>query len=74
MPHSGQLVLLTWCEDVPGFPALLAAALASQGAPWFLEYYVYEDYRAYGQTQFCCEVHVLNDAGTQDHHVCRVLA
>ena len=58
MLHSGQLVLLTRCEDVPGFPALLAAALASQGAPWFLEYYVYEDYRAYGQTQYCCEVQI----------------
>ena len=32
---------------------------------------MYEDYRAYGQTQYCCEVHVLNEAGTQDRHVCR---
>ena len=71
MPHSGQLVLLTRCEDVPGFPALLAAALASQGAPWFPEYYVYEDYRAYGQTQYYCEVHVLNEERTRSHHFCR---
>lgn len=71
MPHPGQLVLLTRCEDVPGFPSLLAAALATQGAPWLPEYYVYEDYRALGQTQYCCEVHVLNEAGNRDRHMCR---
>ena len=70
MSHPGQLVLLTRCEDVPGFPALLAAALSTQGAPYFPEYYVYEEYRAFGQTRYCCQVHVLNEAGTRDRYEC----
>ena len=32
---------------------------------------MYEDYRAYGQTQYYCEVHVLNEDRTRDHHFCR---
>ena len=71
MPHPGRVVRLTRCEGVPGFPALLVAALSSQGSPWFPEYYVYEDYREYGQTQYCCEVHILNEAGDQDLHLVR---
>ena len=70
MSHPGQLVLLTRCENVPGFPALLAAALSTQDATFFPEYYVYEEYRAFGQTQYCCEVHVLNEAGNRDRYEC----
>ena len=68
MTSTWQVVRLTRCEEVPGFPALLAAALSSQGSPWFPEYYVYEDYREYGQTQFCCEVHILREDGRQDRY------
>ena len=71
MPPPRRVVRLTHCEDVPGFPALLAAALSSQNAPWFPEYYVYEDYREYGQTQFCCDVHILSEDGRLDRYLFR---
>ena len=71
MPPPGRLVRLTRCEAVPGFPALLASALSSQDSPWFPEYYVCEDYREYGQTQFCCDVHILDEAGTGDRYTFR---
>ena len=31
---------------------------------------MYEEYRAFGQTQYCCEVHVLDEAGTRDRYEC----
>src|SRR5664279_2602122 len=63
MPHSGLVVRLTHCENVPGFPALLAAALSNQGCPWYPEYVVYEEYHPYGQGHFYCEVQVYNETG-----------
>src|SRR5664279_1961855 len=61
MPHSGLVV--------PGFPALLAAALSSQGCLWYPEYVVYEEYRPYGQGQFYCEVQVYNETGNVIHYL-----
>jgi hypothetical protein len=48
---------------------LLAAALSSQGCPWYREYFVYEEYRDYDQGQFICQVRVLTLEGDQVQHV-----
>ena len=63
MTGSDLVVRLTRCEGVRGFPALFAAALASQGCRWYPEYTVYEEYVPYSQAQFFCKVRVLNDEG-----------
>jgi hypothetical protein len=63
MDFLGQVVHMTRCQGVPGFPALLAAALSSQGCPWYPEYFVYEEYRDYDQGQFICQVCVLTPEG-----------
>ena len=65
MPHDGQVVRLTRCENVSGFPALLAAALSNQGCLWYPEYTVYEEYRDYGLSTFYCEVEIRDLAGDQ---------
>lgn len=56
---SGQVVRHTRCIGVPGFPSLLAAALASLDSPWHPEYTVYEEYRDLNQGQYLCEVRIL---------------
>src|SRR5664279_4881364 len=71
MPHSGLVVRLTRCENVPGFPTLLAAALSSQGCLWYPEYGVYEEYRPYGQGKFFCEVHIYNNDGNEIMYLSR---
>ena len=63
MPPTGLVVCLTRCEGVRGFPALFAAALASEGCRWYPEYVVYEEHMPYGQGQFYCQVRVLNEDG-----------
>ena len=68
MPRSGLVVCLTRCQGVRGFPALFAAALASQGCRWYPEYVVYEEHLPYGQGQFLCEVNVLHPDGDRPHH------
>ena len=65
MSHDGQVVRLTRCENVAGFPALFAAALSSQGCYWYPEYTVYEEYRDFGLSTFYCEVEVRDLAGDQ---------
>ena len=68
MPPTGLVVCLTRCEGVRGFPALFAAALASEGCPWYPEYVVYEEHMPYGQGQFYCQVRVLNEDGDRIQH------
>jgi hypothetical protein len=63
MDFPRQVVRMTRCRGVPGFPALLAAALSSQGCPWYPEYFVYEEYHDYDQGQFMCQVRVLTPEG-----------
>jgi len=61
MNITGNVVRLTRCENVPGFTTLFAAALAEAGCPYYPEYRVYEEYAAFGQTRFVCQVHVIQD-------------
>ena len=68
MPPTGLVVCLTRCEGVRGFPALFAAALASEGCRWYPEYVVYEEHMSYGQGQFYCQVRVLNEDGDRYLH------
>ena len=69
MTRPGLVVRLTRCEDGRGFPALFAAALASQGCPWYPEYVVYEEYFPYGQGHFFCEARVLRPPGDSVQHL-----
>ena len=68
MPPSGQVVLHTRAEDVPGFPSLLIAGLSYVGLPWYPEYTVYEEYVDHGQGQYLCEVKILNFHGDWYDH------
>ena len=60
MPPSDLVVHLARCEHVPGFPALFAGMLAETGCRFYPEYIVYEEYRAYGQGQYMCEVNLVD--------------
>ena len=60
MNPTGRVVRLARCENVPGFPAVLTAMLAEVGCEYYPEYIVHEEYRAYGQGQFMCQVNFIN--------------
>ena len=68
MPPSGQVVLHTRAEDVPGFPSLLVAGLSYVGLLWYPEYTVYEEYADHGQEQYFCQVQILNIHGDWYEH------
>ena len=68
MTRSGLVVRLTRCEGVRWFPALFAAALASQGCPWYPEYVVYEQHFPYERGQFIYEARVLSPSGDSVLH------
>ena len=60
MNPAGRVVRLARCENVPGFPVVLTAMLAEVGCKYYPEYIVHEQYRAYGQGQFMCQVNFIN--------------